>query len=298
MGIEMRKWIVVFALSLLSVSASARDVNETMGADPSGSVEIYNTAGSVTVEGWSRNEVEVVGTLGNEVEDFVFERDGDDILIKVKAKKGRSGGRGYTSELSIKVPKDSSIDVATVSADIDVRGVYGALEATSVSGDIDLQAYGAEVEAETVSGDIDIQGDGKDSIAELVSVSGDVSAEKLAGEAQLETVSGDATLVRGAFDDVAIETVNGDIVFEAGLRKGARVAIETVNGKVNVDFIGDVSAEIEVETFNGRIRNCFGPEPERVSRYTPGYELRFTEGGGDGQVSISTLNGGLNLCKK
>jgi hypothetical protein len=82
------------------------------------------------------------------------------------------------------------------------------------------------------------------------------------------------------------------------LQKGGEVNIETVNGTVDADFVGDVSAEFEVETFNGRIRNCFGPKPERVSKYTPGYELSFTEGGGDGNVSIATLNGNLNLCKK
>lgn len=283
---------------MLPVSASARDVNEKMDADADGNVEIYNTAGSVTVEGWSRSEVEVIGTLGNEVEDFVFERDGKDVLIKVKAKKGRSGGRGYTSELAIKVPKDSSIDVATVSADIDVSGVFGELEATSVSGDIDLEAYTAEVEAKSVSGDIEVQGDGKESSTELVSVSGDISAEKLAGEAQLESVSGDVVLLGSSFDDVAMETVNGDIVFEAALRRGGEADMETVNGSVNIDFVGDVSAEFEMETFTGRIRNCFGPEPKRVSKYAPGMELRFTEGDGEGRVSIATLNGSLTVCKK
>ena len=298
MGIEMRKWTVVFALAALPVPAAASDVNETMDAAADGSVEIYNTAGSVTVEGWSKNQVEVVGTLGNEVEDFIFERDGDDIIIKVKAKSGRSGGRGFTSDLSVKVPEKSSIDVATVSADIEIAGVYGELEAATVSGDIELETFSAEVEAETVSGDIDVQGDGTDSDALLISVSGDVTAKKLAGEAALESVSGDATLIGGPFDDVALETVNGDIVFEGGLRKGAELSIDTVNGSVHVDFIGDVSAEFEVETFNGRIDNCFGPKPARVSKYTPGYELSFTEGGGDGQVAIATLNGSLNICKK
>lgn len=288
----------MFAVSLLPVSAVAEDVNQKMDADPKGNVEIYNTAGSVTVEGWTRNEVEVTGTLGNEVEKFIFERDGDDILIKVKARHGRSGGRGYSSDISISVPKDSSLDVATVSADIEVKGVHGELEAATVSGDIELETFAAEVEAETVSGDIDIRGDSKDSHAELVSVSGDVTAERLAGEAQLETVSGDAELSGGPFAEADMETVNGDIVFVGSLRKGGDIAIETVNGKVSVDFIGDVSADFDIETFNGRIRNCFGPKPERVSKYAPGYELSFTEGGGDGRVSISSMNGSLNLCKK
>lgn len=297
----MKKLFPIMLTTLFAWPASAADVNETMDADPKGHVEIFNTAGSVTVEGWSRKSVEVTGTLGNEVEDFIFERDGDEITVKVKAKSGHSGHsghRGSTSDLVIRVPENSSLEVATISADIDVKNVFGEMEAHAISGDVELETYGEEVEVEAVSGDIDVQGDGKDAVTELVSVSGDVTAEKLAGEVELESVSGDVVLASGSFDEAAIETVNGDVVFQATLRKGGEVNIETVNGTVDVDFIGDVSAEFEIETFNGRIRNCFGPKPERVSKYAPGYELNFTEGGGDGNVSIATLNGSLNLCKK
>ena len=58
-----------------------------------------------------------------------------------------------------------------------------------------------------------------------------------------------------------------------------------------------MSARFDIETFNGSIDNCFGPEPVRTSRYTPGRELRFTEGDGNARVAIKTLNGGLRLCK-
>lgn len=294
----MKKLCLIIAMLLPALPASARDVNETLDADPDGNVEIFNTAGSVTVDGWSRNSVEVTGTLGNEVEDFIFERDGDEVTVKVKAKSGRSGHRGFVSDLMIRIPENSSIEVATISADIDVKGVLGEMEAHAISGDVDMETFAAEVEVESVSGDIEIQGDGKVTATELVSVSGDISAEQLAGEVQLESVSGDVVLASGSFDEAGIETVNGDIVFQATLRKGGDIYVETINGTVDVDFIGDVSAEFEIETFNGRIRNCFGPKPERVSKYAPGYELNFTEGGGDGNVSIATLNGNLNLCKK
>ena len=73
--------------------------------------------------------------------------------------------------------------------------------------------------------------------------------------------------------------------------------LETINGSVDVEFRGDISARFSISTFNGRIRNCFGPEPERTSKYTPGYDLDFTEGSGSGRVSINTLNGSLRLCK-
>jgi DUF4097 and DUF4098 domain-containing protein YvlB len=259
----MKKLFLIIATTLLAWPASAADINETVDAAPDGHIEIFNTAGSVKVEGWSRGSVEVTGTLGNEVEDFIFERDGDEILIKVKAKHGRSGHKGFVTHLVIRAPEDSSLEIATISADIEVKSVYGEIEAHAISGDVELETYAAEVEVESVSGDIDIQGDGKATVTELVSVSGDVTAEKLAGEVVLESVSGDVVLASGSYDDVAMETVNGDIVFQATLQKGGEVNIETVNGTVDADFVGDVSAEFEVETFNGRIRNCFGPKPER-----------------------------------
>jgi len=296
---EMKRLFLIIATTLLAWPASAEDVNKTLDADPNGHVEIFNTAGSVTVEGWSRKSVEVTGTLGNEVKDFIFERDGDEITIKVKAKSNHhSGGRGYVSEIVVRVPANSSIEIAAISADIEVKDVHGEIEAHAISGDVELETYSAEVTVEAVSGDIDVQGDGKDAVTELTSVSGDVTAENLAGEVELGSVSGDVVLSGGSVQESGIETVNGDIVFQATLSKGGELHIESVNGRVDVDFIGDVSAEFEIETFNGRIRNCFGPKPERVSKYAPGYELSFTEGKGEGSVSIETLNGNLNLCKK
>ena len=295
---EMKKSVLVIGGLLLTGTVSADDVNETLDAAADGTVEIYNTAGSVVVEGWSRRAVEVTGTLGNEVEEFIFERDGDDVLVKLEPRKGRhSGGRGLSSDIVVRVPEGSSLEVATVSADIEVGGVKGDQELQSVSGDVDAKSVASELEIETVSGDIDVEGTGEDSEAELVTVSGDISAQQLAGVADLESVNGDVALVGGSFDEAAFETVNGRIDFEATLRKGGELDVETVNGRININFIGDVSADFDIETFNGRIKNCFGPTAERVSKYAPGWELRFTEGRGDGSVSIESLNGAVTICK-
>ena len=131
----------------------------------------------------------------------------------------------------------------------------------------------------------------------LSSVSGDVDTENLSGEIDVESVSGDLVVVNGVFDRAALGTVNGDIVFHAQLLDDGRLDVETVNGGVDIEFAGDISARFDIETFNGDIRNCFGPEAVRVSKYAPGYELKFTEGDGSGRVTIETLNGDLRLCK-
>ncbi len=295
----MKKLVLVSAGLLLAAPVSAEEVNETLDASADGNVEIYNTAGSVTIEGWSRNAVEVTGTLGEEVDEFIFERDGDTVLVKVKPIQGKSsGGRSTSSHITVRAPQQSSIDVATISAEIDIEGVAGEQELQSVSGNITTKAFSAEVEAETVSGDIDIAGSSDDLEAELTSVSGGIVVRDLSGVIDLQTVNGRLEISGGSFSEAAMETVNGRIDFESNLRKGGDLEIETVNGRVVVNFLGDLSAEIDVNTFNGRIKNCFGPKPEKTSKYAPGWELSFTEGGGDGSVSIATLNGGVTLCKE
>ena len=68
------------------------------------------------------------------------------------------------------------------------------------------------------------------------------------------------------------------------------------NGTVDIELQGTVSARIDIETFNGSIRNCFGPKPERTSKYSPGLELSFEHGGGDGRIDVETLNGSVTIC--
>lgn len=281
---------------LLAMSATAKDIDKRLGADPEGEVTVFNMAGSVEIEGWSRNSVEVTGSLGDDVEELVFERDGDEVTIRVKVPSRSRGRRDLSADLTIKVPRKSSLEVATVSADIDISGVYGEQELQAVSGDIDTEAYTGDIDIESVSGDIDVDGDGTDMDAELVSVSGDISIDSLTGTIEAETVSGDLAIVDGSFDRVEMETVNGDITLRAELRRGGRLSGETVNGDIDIRFKGNVSAEFDIETFNGKIDNCFGPKPQRTSRYAPGWELSFTHGGNSGRVSLATLNGGIRFC--
>ena len=275
--------------------AFADDVNEIMDADSDGTVTVSNVSGSVEVQGWSRSQVEVTGELGSRVEELVFERDGDEILIKVKVPRNSNGG--ISSDLSISVPVGSSLQVHTVSADITVSDVEGEQELESVSGDVETEAHASDIDLGSVSGDVEVQGDKQMIRSRLHTVSGDIDTDSLAGEINAESVSGDVAAVNGSFERAMLNTVNGEIVYHATLLDGGRMDVETVNGSVDIEYDGDISARFDIETFNGSIRNCFGPDSVRTSRYAPGRELKFTEGGGSGRVTINTLNGSIRLCK-
>ncbi len=284
-----------FACGDGNADSATETVNRRLEAAANGTVTIDNTAGSVEVRGWSRAEVEVTGELGSDVEELQFERDGNTTIVRVRSDRHRGD---LSSELALRVPAGSAVNVSGISTDIDVSGVEGALRLNSISGDIGLQAFGADVDVETISGDVSIEGQGQENRTRAAAVSGDIEVENLAGEIEAGSVSGDVIMVNSRFKRVQANSTSGDVVFRGALLGGGRMDAETINGEVNIELQDDLSARFDIETFNGDIRNCFGPEPSRTSRYTPGYELRFAEGDGDARVTISTLNGDIRLCKK
>ena len=294
----MNRLVSTILACLLSVTVFAEDVDRTIDASPDGHVDVSNISGSVKVTGWSQNTVRVTGTLGRNVEELILERDGNKVIVKVKVPKKRGRAIGIDSDLSINVPQNSSIDVGTVSADIDVIDVTGEQGLHTVSGDVNTEHTGAEIRAESVSGDVEVTGDHADGEVSASSVSGDVRLIRLAGDVEAESVSGDVAVEGGSFDRVSLETVTGELDFIGELREGGKLTIDSVNGDVDVEFSGKVSARFDIDTFNGKIRNCFGPKAEKASKYGPGWELQFTEGSGDGRVVISTLNGDVTVCNK
>lgn len=294
----MNKSIVKVLIGTLALTvfstANARDVDETVDAASDGHVDIINISGSIEVYGWSKSSVEVTGELGEKVEELVLERNGDKVLVKVKVPRNNSNN--ISSDLTIRVPAGSSIDVSTVSADITSEDVNGEQRLHTVSGDVEVEVSGSDVSAESVSGDVDVTGDGSDIEVAANTVSGDVTVIDASGAVSAEVVSGDVLVRGGSFDRATLNSVNGEVIFQADLRDDGKLTIETVNGDVDVQFGGDVEGRFDVETFNGDITNCFGPKPERTSKYTPGLELSYTVGDGGGRVIISTLNGDIDLC--
>ena len=293
----MKKFITI-SLFFLGATAAAEEYHQILDVEEDAEIIIYNTAGEVEVRGWSRNQVEVEADLGSGVEKLIFEVDGNEVLIEVKPIKRSHNHHNVSSDLVVTVPLNSSLEVSTVSADISIEDVTGEQYIESVSGDIDTNAYNSDLNIDSVSGDIDIEGDNKKIRISIETVSGDIDIQSVDGEVEVETVSGDLVLYDSRFEDVTGESVNGDMIFHAELYGDSRMEFETVNGDIDIKFEGDISARFDIETFNGDIRNCFGPESVRTSKYAPGRELKFSEGGGDGRVVIRTLNGDLGLCKK
>jgi DUF4097 and DUF4098 domain-containing protein YvlB len=293
-SLALRAALVV---ALAAGAAKAEEVTKSGPADPKGEVDIVNVAGMVEVVAWDRPEVQVRADLGSGVERLDFKIEGAHTLVKVVLPK-MSGSSG-ASDLVVKVPRDSSVNVNTVSADQRIAGVRGAQRLQAVSGSVDTEFGPADLEVKTVSGSITARGvDGKGSVR-ATSVSGDVQLEKIGPELDLNTVSGDMNVrFSDRLERARIKTTNGDLGLTATLGKDAHVDVEAINGDMRFTLRGEINAEFDIETFNGDIENCFGPKSSRSREYGPGNELRFTQGKGDAHVRVKTLNGAVGICQR
>jgi DUF4097 and DUF4098 domain-containing protein YvlB len=286
--------LLVTALPLAALAGTP--IDKRAPADPRGTVEISNTAGSVLVTGWDRNEVEVSGELGKGTERLDFTV--GDKVTRIKVVLPERASNVDETDLVVNVPVGSLVSVNTVSADIGVQSVRGTQRLQSVSGDLRTETSGEDLECRTVSGDVTIAGSGQKGLVSITTVSGNATATRLAGEVNGSTVSGDFTLAVGATSRSRLRSTSGNLTLQGSLAPDARVDIESISGDVRLDLVGKVGADYDVASFSGEIRPCFGPKPVRTDEYAPGKEWRHREGDGSGRVRIKTLSGDIDVCSR
>lgn len=285
--------LVVLALSAAGVASAGERIDQRQPAEANGKVRVENLAGSVQVNGWKRNEVRVEGELDDDVERLEFESESGYTRIKVVYPRNSRNIRGGT-HLTISVPERSQLELSTVSADADVRGVKGLIDVNSVSGDLTIDAASGEYALKTVSGNIRLDGTQPEARVSAASVSGDVALGKVNGEVEAGSVSGDIRL-EGHFTRLGAENVSGDTEASGEFAPDGRFNFKSTSGDISLRFAGKPAGRFDISTFSGGIDNDFGPEPQRTSRYAPGMELRFEEGDARAEFRINTLSGGIEL---
>lgn len=290
----MRLFVLgIAALGLLCTAALAQEaIDERHTVEGPVDLSIENTTGNVTVRGWDRNEVEITGMLGKNVERMEVVADDNDFSIRVILPQGRRTRVGST-ELQIRAPMASDVSVNATSANIEIRELDGELKLRTVSGDITVRDAKDDADLTTVSGDIEVKGTiGK---LEAKTVSGDINASEITESAELETVSGGIYAEGENVTSLECKLVSGNIQFVGSLGESADVELECHSGNIVIVLPSDTSAEFDCETFSGGIRNDFGVEAQKKSKHGPGRILRYQQGGGDADIEMKTFSGNITI---
>lgn len=300
---------LILTLTLALPVAAQEDIDTTRKCDENAEIVIENVCGSITVIGWDKKEAQVQGRLGEDVEEFIFDGDADDLEIRVILEESRGRGsflnfghnhnRGHNSiddtDLEIHLPYGCTVRIGTVSADVEVSKLTGNVEIETVSGDIDVEGELKELEAESISGELKL--DVKSEQLDASTVSGEILLRNGTGSAKIESVSGELELIGTRFGEVELNTVSGGIRFDGDFVGKGGLFAESHSGEISLVLPESIEADFDLSTLSGDIDSDFGPS-ERHSRkrsFFGGREMSFSTGDGDIRIKAETFSGDITI---
>ncbi|WP_334059592.1 DUF4097 family beta strand repeat-containing protein [Alteromonas sp. S005] len=312
----------VLTTALLSITTAAfagEKVDKTIDTSSSPKVDIEHIDGKADIRVWDKAQVRVTGELGDQTEEFIFEKRGDVVVIHVEVEhrskswyqKSRDG-----DDLIIYVPSASDLHYTAVNADVKAEGITKAVDVEVVNGNVTLENIGERVEVEsvngdillknvkgrleagTVNGDIEATHEGTTPVS-FAAVNGKLDIASSSPDLSVETVNGRIDLSLQNIDSLQINTVNGRTFAKLGLNSNGSIKANSVGGAMEFVFQDDVSAQFDIETHaGGNIVNKISGEKAQKPKYGPGSWLRFIHNGGAASVDISTVHGRIEIDQK
>ncbi len=231
----------VFVVAFPSAATTNELFDKTYPLSSGGNFQLDNINGSVQVEGWDRDEVEVsaVKTTQNDAGDL------DQVRIDVESVPGHvavhtlypsSTGNGVTVEYHVHVPfRVLLAAVKTVNGSVLVHGVQGGGDLRSVNGDVQVTDSAGRFNAKTTNGNLTLQ---------LRNVTNGAPMD-------IETVNGSVvlTLPSNTRANLKVQNMNGD--FSSELPVSSATAPSNV-GAFRAK-LGTGGGEISLRTINGAI---------------------------------------------
>jgi DUF4097 and DUF4098 domain-containing protein YvlB len=150
-------FFVSFALSI----HAQKKFSKNYPASKNVRLQLTNRSGTVTVEGWDKDEVRISAYLEAPSANIVPQNLSGTILINlIKDNQGR--GEVGNVNFTIKVPISASVDIETVMGNLSISNVSGGLVRAHITSDGDItltNISAASVSAENGIGDIFYDGD-------------------------------------------------------------------------------------------------------------------------------------------
>src|SRR6185295_11874791 len=166
-------------------------MSKIISAGKTPKIKIDAIDGDLSVVGWDGEDV----LIKTDEDELSLKQKGDEILFSC------------TDDVSLRIPKDSSLFIQRIGGDAALRGVMGSVEIKEVSNDLSIRDVGS-VSIGTVASDFSLRG-AKGNLY-IKSAGGDVSIRDVEGNIMLDSVADDLAL-RGARGNIKVN-VGEDVV--------------------------------------------------------------------------------------
>ena len=302
----MRLLLNLVGVSLLVASAYACGAQETRftrdgfsfkerthqkyTVDGAGTLTVDADFGSIRVESWSNDEVDVeiekrrTGISEDSARDAfrdvavdISQQEND---VNVRIDRDRNYGFDNVSlDIRVRLPESYSLDLKTSGGDITVGSTDGEVTVRTSGGDIEIDQAGGNTEATTSGGDIrighttgevtaktsggDITIERANGAVDVHTSGGDVTIDSAEGSLKAGTSGGDIAIGNATDGGVTATTSGGDI--EARLRATVNALeedwlLQSSGGELTIQIPEDLPATLEAEIHLER--SWFGRDKE------------------------------------
>jgi hypothetical protein len=245
--LAFRATAVCFCLFLLAAIGAVpscgitKDFNQNYPLQPGGTFELQNVNGTVEVQGWDRNEVEVhaVKTAKQgetDLERVSIEVDARPNAVSITTRYPQNEGVEVAVEYTIHVPHGARVEhIGTVNGTLRISGLENVEDLHTVNGDIEVFEAGGNIHAHTTNGNVHLE------LAHGLDKSG----------ATAETTNGSLVVAVPSDLEAELEArcLNGNFYSELPVTVESSQRPREVHGK-----LGRGGAPIHLRTVNGGIR--------------------------------------------
>jgi len=221
--------------------AISKEFNQSYPLQPGGTFELQNVNGTVDVQGWDRNVVEVhaVKTAKqkeSDLERVSIEVDARPDAVSIATRYPQNEGVEVAVEYTVHVPHGARVEhVGTVNGTLRISGIENVEDVHTVNGNIEMFEAGGSVHAHTTNGNVHL---------ELVHLQDKTGATA-------ETTNGSLVLAVPSDLQAEVEarSLNGNFSSEIPITMESTQRPREVHGR-----LGHGGAPIHLRTVNGGIR--------------------------------------------
>ncbi|HLO16883.1 MAG TPA: hypothetical protein VK206_18760 [Anaerolineales bacterium] len=206
-----------------------------ISAGRSPKIKIEAIDGDLSVVGWDGEDI----LIKTDEDELTLNQNGDEVVFSC------------TDDVSLRIPRDTSLFIERIGGDAALRGVMGNVEIKEMDNDLSIRDVGS-VMIDTIQADFSLRG-AKGNVS-VRSVGGDVSLRDVEGNIKLDSIANDLAL-RGARGNIKVNVGEDVVVYlepkadgaysiTAGddillvLRPDANVSLNMHGDEIDVDWPG------------------------------------------------------------
>jgi hypothetical protein len=260
-------------------------------------VDAESFNGSIEIEGWDRNEVEISGSKYASTEEareaIKIDVHHTDDSVEVRAIKPSSRFNNMGAKFTLHVPRSAQVDrVATSNASIQVQDVARAAHLRSSNGSIHISRVHGRVDAHTSNAPVDVED--LDGEVTLQSSNGHIHAEKMTGSLEASTSNSGivADMAISPSAPIKLHSSNGSVELTMRQNPEGDIRADTSNNSITLHLPPPAAGRISADTSNSKVSCDFDLSGENQKGH-----LKGTIGTGGHNIELSTSNGQIRIAK-